>query len=87
MQDHELLAEHPPDNEQWFDQHGQVGQVLDQLPDAASNFTVPTMPTLRPKLRKVPRSSFSMAIPAAVFVSADWSIRLLTGPSTDFCSV
>ena len=28
----------------------------------ASNFTVPTMPTLRPKLRKVPRRSFSMAI-------------------------
>src|SRR5262249_33569546 len=28
----------------------------------ASNFTVPTMPTLRPKLRKVPRRSFSIAI-------------------------
>jgi hypothetical protein len=28
----------------------------------ASNFTVPTMPTLRPKLRKVARRSFSMAI-------------------------
>ena len=28
----------------------------------ASNFTVPTMPTLRPKLRKVPRRSLSMAI-------------------------
>ena len=27
-----------------------------------SNFAVPTMPTLRPKLRKVPRRSFSMAI-------------------------
>ena len=25
-------------------------------------FTVPTIPTLRPKLRKVPRRSFSMAI-------------------------
>jgi len=28
----------------------------------ASNLTVPTMPTLRPKLRKVARRSFSMAI-------------------------
>jgi hypothetical protein len=28
----------------------------------ASNFTVPTTPTLRPKLRKLPRRSFSMAI-------------------------
>jgi hypothetical protein len=28
----------------------------------ASNFTVPTMPTLRPKLRKVARRSFSMAM-------------------------
>src|SRR5438445_497900 len=28
----------------------------------ASNFTFPTMPTLRPKLRKVPRRSFSIAI-------------------------
>ena len=28
----------------------------------ASNLTVPTMPTLRPKLRKVPRRSFSMAM-------------------------
>jgi hypothetical protein len=28
----------------------------------ASNFAVPPMPTLRPKLHKVPRRSFSMAI-------------------------
>src|SRR6266487_1907822 len=28
----------------------------------ASNLTVPTMPTLRPKLRKVARRSFSMAM-------------------------
>src|SRR5262245_51113787 len=28
----------------------------------ASNFTVPTMPTLRPKLRKLARRSFSMAM-------------------------
>ena len=28
----------------------------------ASNLTLPTIPTLRPKLRKVPRRSFSMAM-------------------------
>src|SRR5208282_2708761 len=33
-QDDELLAKYPPDNEQWFDQLGQVGEVLDQLLDA-----------------------------------------------------
>ena len=34
MQDDDLFAERPPDNEQWFDQNGQVGKVLDQLLDA-----------------------------------------------------
>ena len=34
MQDDELLAKHPPGNEQGFDQLGQVGEVLDQLLDA-----------------------------------------------------
>ena len=62
MQDTELLAKRPSNNEQRFDQRRQVGQVLDELSDAASNLTVPTIPTLRPKLRKVPRKSLSMAI-------------------------
>ena len=34
MQDAELLAKRPSDNEQRFDQRSQVGQVFDQLPDA-----------------------------------------------------
>ena len=34
MQDDGLFAERPPDNEQWFDQNGQGGKVLDQLLDA-----------------------------------------------------
>jgi SAM-dependent methyltransferase len=34
MQDAELLAKCPSDNEQRFDQCSQVGQVLDELPDA-----------------------------------------------------
>jgi hypothetical protein len=29
----ELLANDPPDNEQRFHQHGQIGEVLDRLPD------------------------------------------------------
>src|SRR5712671_4717813 len=34
MQDAELLANDPPDNEQWFHQLGQIGKVLDKLLDA-----------------------------------------------------
>jgi hypothetical protein len=34
MQDDDLFAEHPPDNEQRFDQCRQVREVLDQLFDA-----------------------------------------------------
>jgi hypothetical protein len=34
MQDDELLAKYAPDDKQRFDQHSQVGQVLDQLIDA-----------------------------------------------------
>src|SRR5262249_11084001 len=33
MQDAELLANDPPDNEERFHQHGQIGKVLDKLPD------------------------------------------------------
>src|SRR5262249_45221664 len=62
MQDAELLANDPPDNEQRFHQHGQIGKPLDKLPDTRSNFIVPIMPTLRPKLRRLARSSFSMAM-------------------------
>ena len=35
MQDAELLAKCPSNNEQRFDQRRQVGQVLDELPDAS----------------------------------------------------
>jgi hypothetical protein len=37
MQGTDLLAKHPPDNEQRFDQHDQVGNILDQLLDACFN--------------------------------------------------
>src|SRR5215471_2081265 len=33
MQDAELLANDPPDNEQRFHQHGQIGNALDKLPN------------------------------------------------------
>jgi len=33
MQDAELLANDPSDNEQWFHQHGQIGKVFDKLPE------------------------------------------------------
>src|SRR5215831_20210138 len=33
MQDAELLANDPPDNEQRFHQHGQIGKAFDKLPD------------------------------------------------------
>jgi hypothetical protein len=38
MQDDDLFAERPPDDQQWFDQYGQVGKVLDQFLDAAFKF-------------------------------------------------
>ena len=34
MQNAELLAQHPSDNKQRFDQHRQIGKVLDQFLDA-----------------------------------------------------
>ena len=53
MQDDDLFAERPPDNEQWFDQNGQIGKVLDQLLDAR----------LEPGgARNVPRRSLSTAM-------------------------
>jgi hypothetical protein len=34
MQDDDLFAKRPPDNEHRLDQHRQVGEVLNKLPDA-----------------------------------------------------
>jgi hypothetical protein len=41
MQDDDLFAQRPPDNEHWFDQLGQVGKVLDQLFDAGLELRLP----------------------------------------------
>ena len=41
-----------PDNEQRLDQKGQIGEVLDQLPDVCASAVLNT-PSLRPNLRKV----------------------------------
>ena len=63
MQNAELLAQHPPHDKQRFNDDGQIGVALDQFPDARLEFQLPDdFPTLRPKLRKVPRRSFSMAM-------------------------
>ena len=34
MQDSDLFTKHPPDNEQRLDQHGHIGEALDELLDA-----------------------------------------------------
>jgi len=62
MQDTDLFTKHPSDNEQRLDRQGHIGEVLDQRFDARLKLNRPTMPTLRPKLRKVARRSFSMAM-------------------------
>ena len=42
MQDAELLANHPPDNEQRFHQYGQIGKVFDKLLDAPIRASCPS---------------------------------------------
>jgi hypothetical protein len=52
------LTQYPTDNEQRFDQDRQVGEALSTSSlMRTSNLAAPTMPTLRPKLRRVPRQS------------------------------
>jgi len=46
VQDAKLLPQHPPDNEQRFNQDRQVGLVLDQLLDPRLELHL-AMPTLR----------------------------------------
>jgi hypothetical protein len=41
MLDDDLFAKYPPDNEQWLDQLGQVGEVLDQLLDPRLELHLP----------------------------------------------
>jgi hypothetical protein len=54
MQDDDLFAERPPNNKQWFDQNGQVRQVLDQLLDPSLE--------LRSRLGRLASSSFNVGI-------------------------
>jgi hypothetical protein len=62
MQDAELLANDLSDNEQRFNQHGQIRKVFDKLPDRGLELDRPDHATLRPELLKLPRRSFSMAM-------------------------
>ena len=57
MQDTELLAKHPPDDKQQFDQHSKIGQVLDQLLDASLELRLVAgrLPHLFPEAEEVPR--------------------------------
>ena len=41
VEDGDLLAQHPPDNEQWFNERNQVREILDQLPDACLELNRP----------------------------------------------
>ena len=50
MQDTDLLAKRPPDNEQRFDQHNQVGNILDQLLDACFKPRGPHHTHLEPEI-------------------------------------
>src|SRR5215204_2852167 len=61
LQDADLLAKRPPDNEQRSTRTAKSGRFSTSSLMRASNFTFPATPTLRPKLRKVARRSFSMA--------------------------
>ena len=49
--DGHLVAKHLPDNEQRFDQNGQVREFSTSSLMRVSNLAIPTIPTLRPKLR------------------------------------
>src|SRR4030081_1689926 len=62
VQDNDLFAQRPPDDEQRFHQSAKSGKFSTSSWMRASNLTFPTIPTLRPKLRKVLRRSFSIAI-------------------------
>src|SRR4051794_14498140 len=46
MQDDDLFAKRPPDNEHRFDQHRQVGEVLNKLPDAGLKLHLPNYANL-----------------------------------------
>src|SRR5580693_3432162 len=62
VQDDDLFTEHPPDDEQRLTSSAMSGIFSTSSWMRASNLTLPTIPTLRPKLRNVPRRSFSMAM-------------------------
>jgi hypothetical protein len=54
MQDDDLLAQHPPDNEQWFDHAGQVGDIRDQLLDPALELHRPDYADLEAEVTQSP---------------------------------
>ena len=62
MQDDDLFAKRPPDNEHRLDQRRQVGEVLNKLADAGLKLHLPNHANLETEVAQVPRRSFSIAI-------------------------
>ena len=56
MQDADLLAQRLPDNEQRFDQLGQIGDILDQLLDPSRTIEISIAAAVPVKLQLQPLS-------------------------------
>jgi hypothetical protein len=61
MQHAKLLAQHPAGDQQRLGDRRQIRMSATSSKIRASNLAVPTTPTLRPKLRSVPRRSLAAA--------------------------
>src|SRR5262249_26353780 len=68
MQDDDLFAKRPPDNKHRFDQHHQVGEVLNKLPDAGLKLHLPNYANLETEVAQSRLRSTSIV--AACDVSA-----------------
>src|SRR5262245_13112158 len=62
MQDADLLANDPPDNEQRFHQHGQIGKPLDKLPDMRLELHRPNHADLETEVAQAGAQLVSMAM-------------------------
>jgi hypothetical protein len=83
MQDDDLFAKRPPDNEHRLDQHRQVGEVVNKLPDAGLKLHLPNHANLETEvaqsaaqsvLERMPSSAQRWVMPTAKRASAvlDW---------------
>jgi hypothetical protein len=58
MQNSDLLAKHPPDNKQRFNQHRQIRHVLDELLDPCLKLRPPSYANLETEVRGAGASGF-----------------------------